>query len=252
MPLQWSRLQGGKLGFPNLILKWKSLTPWWTDAVSSYVHPTWKWRTNQHQLCVIKNISARGIDPGRYGHVLPETDSNRDTFRGSLARCHKLLLSLWPMQEQVTESHRDQLCQSHRVVIIVAFGRDESQPRICFRWLHITLEISAAVFWIFLFPSDLISQSSLAFKGLSFCSCELHLLMFYILYVLSMHYFLMWVNLKLQLFPSVWNKWCLADVLPTFFVWEWEQCRLGTSILDLFNGWVLLKTRRTNWKVFSR
>lgn len=40
---------------------------------------------------------------------------------------------------------------------------------------------------------------------------------------------------------------------PNFqLVWLRKQCSLGTSILDLFNGWVLVRTRRTNWKVFSR
>lgn len=87
--------------------------------------------------------------------TFPRDRFNRDMFRGPLPRCHKLLLSLWPMQEQVSESNQGQLCQSHDVVVIVTSGRDESHPRICFLWLNIALVICAVAFWIFYFWSCL-------------------------------------------------------------------------------------------------
>lgn len=95
--------------------------------------------------------------------VLPEMHFNKDTLQG-LAQCHKLLLSLWPMQDQVSESNHSQLCQSHHVEIIVILGHDESHPRICFLWLHIVLEICAVAFCSFVF-SRLSCQSQSALEN---------------------------------------------------------------------------------------
>lgn len=81
------------------------LTRAWTRALSSCTRP-WTWQITPHQPLTIKNISARRIDPGGGGggSTMLAGEVVTETRAALLSRCHKLLLSLWPMQEQVSDS----------------------------------------------------------------------------------------------------------------------------------------------------
>lgn len=132
------------------------------------------------------------------------TDFNRDVFTDSLPRCLQLLLSLWPMQEQVSESDQGQLCQSHHVVIIVTFCWVESHTGICFLWLHIALKICVEAFDFPVFVVFPVVASQLWKEAPAFPS-QLLLLGNWYSYIYSMHYLLVCTTLSLQALPSVWN-----------------------------------------------
>lgn len=194
---------------------------------------------------MIKSVFQGCIDSGKYRHI----------FRGEIltetcSEVHRLCVVNFCLF--VTHAGAGQwlragpaLSKSPWGLIIVTFGCDDSHPRICFMWLYSEQAkcVPASGFCIFvIFPvKDL--------KIAICCYCAMFVLERPDLVMSSMHRLLMHITSYSCKHFLLWNKWCF--VLPTFSLGLREHCSLRTSILDLFNGWVLSKTRCTNWKVFS-
>lgn len=155
--------------------------------------------------------------------VLPEMHFNKDASQG-LPQCHKLLLSFWPMQDQVSESNHSQLCQSHHVEIIVILGHDESHPRICFLWLHIVLEICAVAFcFFFCFQSSFLSEP-VGFESFRCHPCTAFIVAFenHNSNIYSIYHLLAFKPLVASI--SFCVKRMIANMLPTFL------CDSGSNV----------------------
>lgn len=197
---------------------------------------------------MIKSVFQSCIDSGKYRHIfqgeiLTETCSEVRCF-GVVNFC--LFVTHAGAGQWLRAGPA--LSKSPWGLIIVTFGCDDSHPRICFMWLHSEQPICvpASGFCIFVILCHLSSQRFENLKNLLL----LHNVCFWKVWLMSsIHRLLMRITSYSCKHFLLWNKWCF--VLPTFSLGLREHCSLRTSILDLFNGWVLSKTRCTNWKVFS-